>query len=164
LTDTPEFYRVKESKDIPLRKDLKGYLVAREHSNINAFDYLLYSTYSAANINKEVQPEDVQFLSLFDIELTAKFTFESKNTSIGGNGEQSGPATNGVRDTATISRNRSNRRKQASTVYSPSRLQSYQKELFNRLNDSVCASPEVLVYIVTYWEQLVDLGTKHRIL
>lgn len=142
MTDTPEFYRVKQSKDVPLRKDLRRYLAYREHSDLNLFDRLMYTT---ANINRKVQPEDVQFLSLFDIELTDKFTFESKNTTIGGDREQPELSTNGARDTGTVSRTRSSRRKQASTVYSPSRLQSYQKELFDRLNDSVCAL-ELLTY------------------
>lgn len=100
--------------------------------------HLKFGTYSITNINQKVQPEDVQFLSLFDIELTSQFTFESKNTSIGEEEQSEGISRNGASNTALISQTRSNRRKQASTVYSPSRLQAYQEELFGRLNDSVC--------------------------
>lgn len=107
---------------------------------MNEGEHLFSTTYTTANINKKVHPEDVQFLSLFDIELTDRFTFESKATCIKEFAARSGGIGNnqdGTRETATISRTRSSRRKQRSTVYSQNELVSYQNELFIRLNDSV---------------------------
>lgn len=148
LTDTPEFYRVKQSKDVPLRKDLRRYLVTRGHSMANTNEHMFFTTYTTENINTKVHAEDVQFLSLFDLSLTDRFTFESKSTSIKNYAQALEHRGNGqiTRETATISRTRT-RRKQASTVYNLTELEAYRKVLFDRLNDS-----------------LVDLGAKHRVL
>lgn len=141
LTDTPEFYRVKQSKDVPLRKDLRRYLITRDHSMANTNEHMFFTTYTTENINTKVHAEDVQFLSLFDLNLTDRFTFESKPTSIKNFAHVFGHLGNGQinRETATISRTRT-RRKQASTVYSLTELEAYRKVLFDRLNDSVSAS------------------------
>jgi hypothetical protein len=145
LYDTPDIYQVTQTKDVPLRRDIRRYLRGRE-----SLDIIKSPKYSASNIDKKVPAEDLQFLSVFDLRLTSLFTFDLEATSIKPPISAAPPSntTHGSRHGAKDQGNPRNLGpKQATNIYSLSELETHRNNLFHKLNDS-----------------LVDLGTKHRVL
>ncbi len=62
LQDTPEVYQAKQTKDVPLRKDVRRYLASRGRKDIT-----INPEYTSANINSKVPAVELQFLSVFDL-------------------------------------------------------------------------------------------------
>lgn len=95
--------------------------------------------YTIANVQKKIAAGDVQFLSVFELYLTSRFTFESEELSL--------RAFTSESQLENLPGGRSNRKgqrsprtdipKQASTSYSSNQLDMYRKALFGKLNDSV---------------------------
>lgn len=77
LEDTPEVYQAKQTKNVPLRKDIRRYLSSR-HCRAVIED----PEYTVANINSKLAAEDLQFVSVFELFLTRRFTFTSEKLSI----------------------------------------------------------------------------------
>jgi hypothetical protein len=135
LQDTPEVYQAKQTKDVPLRKDVRRYLASRER-----LDIIADPVYTLENINSKVAAVDLQFLSVFDLHLTNSFTFKLKELTL-----ESATAKillpiseNGAH--SAMDEQRSPRIiavKQASDSYNPNQLELYRKALFAMLNDSV---------------------------
>lgn len=145
LHDTPEIYQVTQTKDLPLRRDIRRYLRGRD-----SLEVIQYPDYSPANINKKIPAEDLQFLSVFDFRLTSMFTFDLDTTSIKPPISATPPSdtTRGSRPSGKDQgKPQKSKAKQSTNIYSTSELETHRNNLFHRLNDS-----------------LVDLGTKHRVL
>jgi len=136
----------KQRKDVPLRKDLRRYLAGRKR-----LDVIRETEYTASTIEKKLPPEDLQFLSVFDLSLTSLFTFDLAYVSIA-SVTVTRPFTSKFEINSGRERGRSMgavsprpKFKQASASYSSSQLEFYRKSLFERLNDSV-SSPVIYVY------------------
>jgi hypothetical protein len=135
LHDTPDIYQIKQTKDVPLRRDIRRYL--RERGSL---DVIGSPEYTPANINKKIPSEDLQFLSVFDFHWTNLFTFELETTSITPqvSATSSSDASHGSRQAGKNQRKaHSVMPKQATNIYSAGELETYRKTLFSRLNDSV---------------------------
>ncbi|KAI9049724.1 hypothetical protein LZ554_005876 [Drepanopeziza brunnea f. sp. 'monogermtubi'] len=146
LQDTPEMYQAKQTKDVPLRKDIRRYLASRER-----MDIVMDPGYTPESMKSKIPATDLQFLSVFDLHLTKNFTFKTRDLTIRSaaavadrpplldSGRQSGVEAQRSSRIVAV--------KQATDSYNYDQLDAYQKSLFSRLNDS-----------------LVDAGAKHRIL
>ena len=75
LDDTPEMYKSKQTRQIRLRNGILNYLEEKKESS-TAPDWTLH------NIEQQISPEDVEFLSAFDFFQNSDFTFSSKNLTI----------------------------------------------------------------------------------
>jgi hypothetical protein len=135
LNDTPEVFEAKQTKNVPLRKEVKRYLKSRERRDI-----IDDPGYTLSNIRGKIPAADLQFLSIFDLYLTSRFTIESKNISIPAlsTEQRLGNAANGLPNVVTSPR-RSEPVvvKQDSTAYSSSELEVYRNLVLGKLNDSV---------------------------
>ncbi|KAL2072990.1 hypothetical protein VTL71DRAFT_10314 [Oculimacula yallundae] len=145
LQDTPDMYQGKQTKDVPLRKDIRRYLASRER-----MDIINDPNYTPENIKDKIPAAEVQFLSVFDLYLTKHFTFKSRDLTLQGVAAAQRPhmaepgrqsANEGPRTPRLVAV------KQATDSYNYDQLDLYRKLLFGVLNDS-----------------LVDVGAKHRIL
>jgi hypothetical protein len=135
LNDTPEVYEAKQTKNVPLRKDIRRYLSSRERQDI-----IEDPEYTLSNINRKIPAADLQFLSIFDLYLTSRYTFESKDTSILALTSEplTGNNANGRTNVVAGPRRSGNAAaKQASTAYSSNELEVYRNIVFEKLNDSV---------------------------
>ncbi|KAH7407184.1 hypothetical protein BKA64DRAFT_666015 [Cadophora sp. MPI-SDFR-AT-0126] len=145
ISDTPDMYQAKQTKDVPLRKDVQKYLTSRERTDIIADP-----TYTPGNILSKLPPAELQFLSVFDLHLSKKFTFKSRDITLQSLFAAAQPRTSEIGRHSSGDRPRSSRVvaiKQATDSYNYDQLDSYRKALLGKLNDS-----------------LVDVGAKHRIL
>jgi len=164
LQDTPEMYQAnKQRKDVPLRRDIRRYFAGRKR-----LDVIQNTEYTASTIEKKLLPEDLQFLSVFDLSLTSLFTFDLTCISIASM-TATRPSTLEVnygrqRDRGMKAVSPRPRFKQASTSYSSNQLEFYRKILFERLNDSVSFLMISVYWLRTNNYQPVDIGAKHRIL
>lgn len=138
---------MKQTKNVPLRKDIRRYLSSRERR-----DVIEDPDYSIANINKKIAAGDLQFLSVFELYLTARFTFKSEEVSINALTSEREPGNSAGN---RISRNRNTERspttnlsKQATTSYSSSQLDLYRQALFAKLNDSVRMPLKVILGLI----------------
>ncbi|CZT10086.1 uncharacterized protein RCO7_03218 [Rhynchosporium graminicola] len=145
LQDTPDMYQAKQTKDVPLRKDIRRYLASRER-----MDIIMDPNYTPENIKTKIPAAELQFLSVFDLYLTKNFTYKSRDitllsvadnkrsqlSEIGKHSASEAPKTSKI---VVV--------KQATDSYNHDQLDAYRKALFGRLNDS-----------------LVDVGAKYRIL
>ncbi|KAH9217918.1 hypothetical protein DL95DRAFT_89415 [Leptodontidium sp. 2 PMI_412] len=144
LQDTPDMYQAKQTKDVPLRKDVRRYLASRER-----MDIINEPSYTPENIESKIPAAELQFLSVFDLHLTKNFTFKSRDITLQTVAASERPHMLGTGRHSAGEGQRSPRVavKQATDSYTYDQLDSYRKTLFGRLNDS-----------------LVDVGAKHRIL
>jgi hypothetical protein len=71
LDDTPEVYKLKQTKDVVLRREIIRYL----KKDVKPPEWTL------ATMPDAVRPEELQFLSMFDLSLIDNFTFLQKNIS-----------------------------------------------------------------------------------
>ncbi|PBP23734.1 hypothetical protein BUE80_DR005413 [Diplocarpon rosae] len=148
LQDTPEMYQAKQTRDVPLRKDIKRYLASRER-----LDIVTDPGYTPENIMDKIAATDLQFLSVFDIHLTKNFAYKTRDLTLRGvalprldsSKESAAEAQRSPKISAT--HRRAAEEKKATDSWSYDQLDSYRKALLARLNDS-----------------LVDVGAKHRIL
>jgi hypothetical protein len=129
--DTPEIYQFKQSKDVPLRKDIRRYLRGR-----GALDIIKFPEYTPENINEKIPAEDLQFLSAFDFRLNSQFTFDVKAVSIK---PPASTTTNSNSRYGGIDRTKPKnaKAKEGTNIYTTSELESHRTILFRRLNDSV---------------------------
>ncbi|PVH79529.1 hypothetical protein DL98DRAFT_655454 [Cadophora sp. DSE1049] len=145
IQDTPQMYQAKQTKDVPLRKDVRKYLASRER-----MDIIAERSYTPENIKSKLPAAELQFLSVFDLQLSKKFTFKSRDITLQGLLAAAQPRVSETGRHSSGERPRSSRVvavKQATDSYNYDQLDSYRKALFGKLNDS-----------------LVDVGAKHRIL
>lgn len=128
-------YHGKQTRDVPLRKDIRRYLRSRER-----MDIILDLGYTPESIKSKVPASDLQFLSVFDIHLTKYFTYKTKDLSLKSVTELERPPIpeNGKLGGVESQRNpKIVAVKQATDSYNYDQLDSYRKSLFLRLNDSV---------------------------
>jgi hypothetical protein len=163
LEDTPEVYQVKQTKDVPLRKDIRRYLSSRERRDI-----IEDPDYTLANINEKIAAGDLQFLGIFELYLNTRFTFESEELSINTFTSEKRP---GSTPANRVSNNRKSQRspsanvpKLASASCNSSVLDLYRQAILSKLNDSVIIPSKPLPGSCTDFSQLVDIGAKYRIL
>jgi hypothetical protein len=133
LHDTPDIYQATQTKDVPLRKDVRSYLRSRD-----CIEIIKSPTYTTADIDKKLPAEDLQFLSVCDFHLNRHFTFNLKVTSIA-------PAVSPEQQLGSPGISGDDHRrpntaapKQASNIYSLGQLETHRKNLFWKLNDNVC--------------------------
>ncbi|KAK0100648.1 hypothetical protein ONS95_007101 [Cadophora gregata] len=145
IQDTPDLYQAKQTKDVPLRKDVRQYLARRE-----GIDIIAEPSYTPENINSKLPAAELQFLGVFDLHLSKNFTFKSKDITLQNLVNADRPL---VSETGRLSHGEGQRNsrvvgiKKATDSYNYDQLDSYRKVLLDKLNDS-----------------LVDIGAKHRIL
>jgi hypothetical protein len=123
--------------------------------------------YTFSNINKKIPAEDLQFLSVFDLHLTSRFTFDLKETSIPALIARTGTgavANAGPNVPKSPRGSPADAIKKSSTAYSLNELEMYRKALFDRLNDSVGSRIVLSSFCCADNRKLVDLGAKYRIL
>lgn len=175
LDDTPEVFKSKQTKSVVLRREIIRYLTNLHGQSSNS-----PPEWTLKTIFEDIPPEDLQFLSVFDLSLEKDFTFTSERMSY----EE--PRTLEFRSTGLSDQPRFNSPQdipsniagfQGSSPSSPlafqgssplafqgqSSLKSYQKTLLATLSDSVIFYNSSPIDIANV-EKLVDLGIKYRIL
>ena len=93
-----------------------------------------------ANINQKITAADLQFLSVFELYLTSRFTFQTRELSIetltSENWSQNHTTNRSSAEMKSKRRASPNLPKQVST-YSSNQLDLYRQALLGKLNDSV---------------------------
>lgn len=131
LQDTPEVYRAKQSRDVPLRKDIRNYLASRRR-----LDLILGPEYTTESVRTQIPATEVQFLSMFDIHMTKSFDFKTKTLTLSSvtnpilPGRESDGPGEAIRSPRLIAV------KRPTDSYSFDQLETYRSTLFSRLNDS----------------------------
>ncbi len=128
-------YQAKQTKDVPLRKDIRKYLASRER-----LDIISDPTYTPENIKSKVPSADLQFLSVFDLHLTKNFAFKARSLTMRSVTALDRPPMleSGRHSAGEVVRTpRAVAVKQATDSYNYDQLDSYRKKLFGKLNDSV---------------------------
>ena len=118
-----------------MRKDIKRYLSGRERRDI-----MEEPDYTIANIQKKIAAVDLQFLSVFELYLTPRFTLESEAlclSTLTSESQHDDLARGGSNNRRGERSPRIIISKQASTSYSSNQLDVYRKALLGKLNDSV---------------------------
>ena len=128
-------YQAKQTKDVPLRKDVRKYLASRER-----MDIISEPSYNLENIKNKLPAAELQFLSVFDLHLSKNFIFESRDVTLQNVVAVERPGVSHTGRHSSSERPRSSRVvavKQATDSYNYDQLDSYRKTLFGKLNDSV---------------------------
>ncbi len=125
LDDTPENYKWKQTKDVPLRREILRYL-----TNSDTNQRISAPEWTIGNIEREILPMDVQFMSLFDLRLNDDFTFSAKSVSLTSTSQTTSPAN------SVSSRSRVNRQSSMEVLPKGSSLESHQKGFCNQVKDS----------------------------
>jgi len=128
-------YQAKQTKDVPLRKDVRKYLASRER-----MDIIAEPSYTLENIKNKLPAAELQFLNVFDLHLSKNFIFKSRDVTLQNVVAVERPGVSQTGRHSSSERPRSSRVvavKQATDSYNYDQLDSYRKTLFGKLNDSV---------------------------
>lgn len=135
IENTP---RAIQTRYIPLRKELYGYLEARDENDREENGNVTTPDWNLDNIEGKIVPGDLRYFSAFDFSLNSEFEFTLVGISLHDFVASLAPS----RHRTAISRSATNmdemaRRFRMPKSYTSEELDQYQKKLFSVLNKRV---------------------------